>query len=84
MTANCAGDNQKQEIAREGESHTGRGHQDGAYDKHAPPPDAIGASGEIKGDYRVSGEGQGKKQASLRFAESEANQIKNQDDQSEP
>ena len=75
--ANRAGENQKQEIVREGESQTGGGHQNGADDEHAPPPDPVGASSEIKGDDSISEQRQRKKQARLGIAESKANQVEN-------
>ena len=41
-------------------------------------PIRSGTSGEIKGDDRIPDKRQRKKQASLRLAQSEANQIENQ------
>jgi hypothetical protein len=62
----------------EGESQTGSGHQNGPHYEHAPPPDPVGASSEIKRDDSIPDQRQRKKQAGLRIAESEANQIENQ------
>ena len=70
---NRAGENQKQEIVREGESQTGSSHQNGADKEHAPSPDPVGASGEIKGDNSIPDKRQRKQQASLGIAKSEAN-----------
>ena len=75
--ANGAGENQKQEIMREGESQTGSSHQNGADDEHAPSPNSVGAGGEIKGDDSIPDERQRKQQACLGIAQSEANQVEN-------
>ena len=74
---NRAGENQKQEIVREGESQTGSSHQNGADDEHAPSPDSVGTSGEIKGDDSIPDKRQRKQQAGLGIAESEAKQVEN-------
>src|ERR1700682_6155383 len=75
--ANSASENQKQEIVREGESQTGSSHQNGADKEHAPSPDPVGASGEIKRDDSIPDKRQRKQQASLGIVESDANQVEN-------
>ena len=70
---NRASENQKQEIVREGESQTGSSHQNGADDEHAPSPDSVSASGQIKGDDSIPDKRERKQQASLGIAKSEAN-----------
>ena len=76
--ANGAGKNQEQEIVCAGEGYSGSSHQNGTNNKHAPPPDAIGASSEVKGDDSIADKRQGKEQAGLGLAQSQANQIEDQ------
>jgi hypothetical protein len=75
--ANGARENQKQEIVSERESQTGSSHQNGADDEHAPSPNPVRASGEIKRDNSIPDERQRKQQACLGIAESKANQVEN-------
>jgi len=76
--ANRTRKNQEQEIARAGEGYSRSRHQNGTNNKHAPPPDPIGASSEVKGDDSIADQRQGKKHARLGLAQSQANKIENQ------
>jgi len=52
--ANRARYNQEQEIACAGKGQTGSRHQNGADDKHTPPPDPIGSRCEVEGNYSIA------------------------------
>ena len=78
--ADRPGQDQEQEVARVGEDQAGGDHECGADDQHAPPPDAIGSSGQVEGDDGIPRQRQSQQQAGLGRAEAKAGQIEDQND----
>src|SRR6266702_565860 len=75
-----SGDDKKQEVVRKGEGKTGAGHEKGPDNEHPSTPNTVCLGCENQGDDRVSRENQGKEQSDPGFTESDAGQIKDEDD----
>src|SRR5258708_1562800 len=74
------GDDKKQEVVRKGEGKTGAGHEKGPDNEHPPTPNTVRLGCENQGNDRVSQEDQGKEQSDSGFTESNAGQIKDEND----
>ena len=82
--ANRPGDNQEKKVAGAREGETRCGHQNGADDQHAPPPDPVGARREIERDHGIPDESQREKDPGLGFAEAQPDQVENQNNGQRP
>ena len=70
---------EEQEVARPGEGHAGRHHQDRADDQHPPPSQPVGAGRQVQRHGGVADQRERQQQAGLRCAQAGARQIDHQD-----
>ena len=75
-----SGDDKEQEVVRTGEGKTGASHKKGPDNEHSPTPNTVCLGCENQGNDRVSQKDQGKEQSDPRFTESNAGQIKDEND----